>query len=214
MSEFGGFTRKAPAFFAGLAADNSKDYYKANEAIFKDEVLAPMKALAAALPASRQPYKLFRLHRDVRFARDKSPYKLWQGALHQRPGGSMNYFHLGADGLLLAAGMHQMSSAQLARFRQAIADEHSGTTLEAVLARLSRAGQDIEGGLEAPLVRVPRGFDPAHPRAQWLKWKGLMCTRRLGTTKIGPKAKLPEQLEAFWQETDALTSWLDEYVGA
>ncbi len=213
MSAFQGFSRKAPAFFAELAKNNSRDWFKANEASFKAQVLAPMHALVDALPASRQPFRFFRMHRDIRFSADKSPYKLWQGALHHRPGGAIEYFHVDAQGLLAVAGMHQMTPAQIGRLRDAIADAKSGALLEGILAALGRSGTKIEPGLAEPLKRVPRGYDPQHRRAEMLKWKGLMATRRVGVAKIGPKAELVRALVAFWDETEALNGWLDRHVG-
>ncbi len=81
--------------------------------------------------------KSYRIHRDVRFSPDKSPYKLWLGSLHTRPGGSMEYFHLDKSGLMVAAGAYMMDPAQLTRFRAALLDDAAGRKLERVAKALA-----------------------------------------------------------------------------
>jgi uncharacterized protein (DUF2461 family) len=98
------FTAKSTRFFAGLEQDNSKDYWTANKAIFEKEVKEPMAALLDSLPERFQPFKVFRMNRDIRFSPDKSPYKTQHGAAHEIDG-TVYYVHLDARGLMAAAAL-------------------------------------------------------------------------------------------------------------
>src|SRR5713101_3033563 len=125
--------------------------------------------------------KVFRIHRDVRFSKDKSPYKTHIGGYvaidGSRPGPaavSAPYVHLGAEEIFVAAGQYMMDPGQLARFREAVVDERRGEALVAILRKLARAGFTVRS--HDVLQRVPRGLDPDHPRADLLKRKGLIVS--------------------------------------
>lgn len=78
------------SFFEALGANNDKTWFEAHRAEHRADVLEPMQALTAALGPERQPFKLLRLNRDVRFSSDKTPYKTMLGAAHRRPGGALS----------------------------------------------------------------------------------------------------------------------------
>jgi len=103
---FAGFPPEAIGFYEGLRADNSKAYWEANRQVYERAVRGPMQALAAAVDEEFRPLRLFRPYRDVRFSKDKSPYKLQQGAFGEGQGGSVFYVALSAEGLLAACGVH------------------------------------------------------------------------------------------------------------
>ena len=114
------FSAKATGFFAGLERDNSKDYWTANKAVFEKEVREPMVALLDSLPEQWQPFKVFRVNRDIRFSPDKSPYKTQHGAAHEIAG-TVYYVHLDGRGLMAACGAYMMAPDQLDRYRGAVA---------------------------------------------------------------------------------------------
>ena len=89
-----GFSAKATRFFQDLEDDNSREFWPANADIFEREVKQPMTALLESLPEKYQPFRLFRMNRDLRFTKDKSPYKTQQGAISEAEG-SDYYLHLG-----------------------------------------------------------------------------------------------------------------------
>ena len=106
---FEGFGDGAVEFFEGLEADNSKAYWADNLALYREHVRGPMEALLAELEpefaAGFGKGKVFRPHRDVRFSKDKSPYKTHCGAVvEQGRGGGAYYVEVSADGLLVAGG--------------------------------------------------------------------------------------------------------------
>lgn len=132
-----GFGEAAFDFFEGIEADNSKAYWTDHAQTYRLAVKEPMEALIAALEPEFGPGSMFRPHRDVRFSRDKSPYKTHAGALARKHGTTGLYVQLDADGLYAAAGCYQMAPDQLQRFRRAVDDEIAGAGLEHVLAALS-----------------------------------------------------------------------------
>ncbi|MFM9105647.1 MAG: DUF2461 family protein, partial [Chloroflexota bacterium] len=83
---FAGFPPEAVAFYEGLRADNSKRTWEASRHVYERAVRGPMQALAAEVDEAYRPLRLFRPYRDVRFSKDKSPYKLQQGAFGEGEG--------------------------------------------------------------------------------------------------------------------------------
>ena len=135
MNRFGGFPERALIFFEGLEADNSKPYWTDNRAVYERDVRAPMLALLAELEDEFGPGKLFRPYRDVRFSRDKTPYKTNAAATV-----GDYYLSLSADGLFLGGGIYHPAPDQLDRMRRAVADDVQGAALERIVADLGKAG--------------------------------------------------------------------------
>src|SRR5215210_5824662 len=127
---FTGWPAEALDFYEGLAADNSKPYWTAHKATYDDKVHAPMLALLAELEPDFGAGKIFRPYRDVRFSADKSPYKTTIAATLEKGG----YIQLSADGLMTGRGMYWMAPDQLARYREAVAADRTGTELERIIA--------------------------------------------------------------------------------
>ena len=119
---------------------------------------------------------IFRINRDTRFSRDKTPYKthldlfFWEdtGRSRECPG---FFFRLRPAALLFGAGMHRFDGGVLEAYRRAVVADTPGRALEATLARVTRGGGVEIGGKS--YKRVPQGFDPDHPRAELLKHDGL-----------------------------------------
>ena len=111
-----GFRPAATHFFEDLEDQNTREFWLANKEVFDREVREPMAALLDSLPEEYQPFKVFRMNRDVRFSADKSPYKIMHGAAHGIPG-AVHYLHLDASGLMVASGNYMMQSEELERYR-------------------------------------------------------------------------------------------------
>src|SRR4051794_30489889 len=89
---FSGFPAAAATFYEGLAADNSRAYWQAHKDVYAAAVRGPMEDLAEELHAFG-PFHVFRPNRDVRFSKDKTPYKDHVAAYGEREGGSGYYVH-------------------------------------------------------------------------------------------------------------------------
>ena len=204
---FAGIPLAALDFYEDLENDNSKAFWTAHKTIYDESVKAPLEALALELEKRFGAYTFFRPYRDVRFAKDKTPYKTHQGIWF---GESSLYLQVSAAGLFLAAGYWHMTSEQIARYRRSVADDVAGPLLERTVAALARKKLPIGG---EQLTRVPSGFDKDHPRAELLKHKALTTSRDLGAPDWLTTPKAKAEIVKVWTAMAPLPTWLDAHVG-
>jgi uncharacterized protein (TIGR02453 family) len=204
---FRGWPSEALEFYEGLEADNSKTYWTAHKAVYEEQVRAPMEALLAELAPEFGPSKIFRPYRDVRFSADKTPYKTAIAASFEQGG----YVHLSASGLAAGNGMYRMERDQLARYREAVADDRSGAALEEIVARATKDGIEITG--HERMKRTPRGYPADHPRADLLCNKGLIAWKEWPVAAWLGTAAAKKRVVEFLRATGPLTEWLDAHVG-
>ena len=204
---FRGWPAEAIEFFEGLSADNSKSFWQANSALYEQSVKRPMEELLAEIEPEFGRARIFRPYRDVRFSKDKSPYKTNIAAMV----GSEWYVSVSAEGLGVGGGMYRMEPDQLDRYRRAVADDHSGEELLAVVSAVAAAGYEVVPG--APLKTAPKGFPKDHPRVELLRARGIVVWKSwppapwLGTSKA--KSRIAGVLRACMP----LNEWLARYVG-
>ncbi|MGN6610064.1 MAG: DUF2461 domain-containing protein [Jatrophihabitans sp.] len=204
---FTGIPTAALDFYEDLEADNTKAFWTAHKATYDEAVRAPLEALIAELEREFGPAKLFRPYRDVRFSKDKTPYKTHQGAWF---GESSTYLHISAAGLFLAGGYWETSSPQVDRLRRAVADDVAGAELERTLAAVRKKGFEIGGDR---ITRVPSGYPKDHPRADLLTYKSLTASQQLGCPDWLSTAKAKTEITKRWRALAPLTAWLDTHVG-
>jgi uncharacterized protein (TIGR02453 family) len=204
---FAGIPVAALDFYEDLEADNSKAFWTGHKHVYDESVRAPIEALAEALASEFGPPKLFRPYRDVRFSKDKTPYKTHQGVWF---GESSRYLHVSAAGLFVAAGYWDTSSAQVDRLRRGVADDIAGARLERALAGIRRKGFEIGGH---QLTRVPSGHDKDHPRADLLRYKTLTAHREFGSPAWLATKRAQSEITRAWRALAPLVSWLDTHVG-
>jgi len=180
---FSGFDRSAPAFFAELGVEMNKTWFEANKQRYLDQWVAPMTALLEEVgaklartyaPEKLGPPKLFRIYRDTRFAKDKSPYKTHIAAVlpfARARSGLPLYFQVGLEEEDVGAGTYAFEEKRLATWRKLVAADKTGKPLAALVARLRKAGYEVGG--HDDYKRVPKGFAPDHPRAELLKMRGI-----------------------------------------
>jgi uncharacterized protein (TIGR02453 family) len=207
---FRGWPTEALDFYEGLEADNSRAYWTDHAEAYERAVRGPMLALIAAVEPEFGPVKFFRPQRDLRFSADKTPYKTHAGAVTRGEGAHSHYVQISAAGLLVAGGSYRMSKDQLDRYRAAVADERAGRALAKVVEGLLAEGFTLHG---EELKRAPRGFDPAHPRADLLRRKGLAAFRDHGTPDWLGTAECLDAVVTTWRRITPLGEWLGRHVG-
>lgn len=208
-----GFGPEAEQFFAGLEADNSRAYFTGHRDLFDRAVAEPMAALLDSLPARYHPFKTFRMNRDVRFSRDKSPYKTAHAAVHSDRGVD-HYLHVEAGRLLAATGAYLWAPDQLERYRLAVVDDHSGPELERLVAELRRRRSlEVGPGGAEPLKTAPRGYSSDHPRIELLRWKGLIGSRTLTTPRLARMADVRRFVVDTFEMCDDVNGWIAAHVG-
>jgi uncharacterized protein (TIGR02453 family) len=221
MGNFTGFGPKALPFFEALKFHQSREWFEENRGLYETDVLAPMVALiddlTAAFAARKMPLRgdgkrsIFRLNRDVRFSKDKSPYKTAAGAVAEGEGGTRFYVEISSAGLRVAAGYYHLAPDQLERWRAAVADDGSGPALAAAVAEVRDRGLDV--GARESLVRAPRGYPKDHPRIDLLRLKGCHAGRTFPPRRwLATKAAL-DRITGTWREAEPLTRLLDLHVG-
>jgi len=219
---FSGFPPESLKFFRALARHNDRDWFAAHKADHEAHVLVPARAFVVEMgarlrrlspelrvdPRTNGSGSIFRIHRDVRFSKDKSPYKthlgifFWEGERQSGPG---YYFHLEPPRLQLYVGKYVFDKPQLTAWRASVDDSRHGRQLAALLAKAGRA--DCEAGEES-YKRVPAGYPADHPRADLL---------RHGSIWLRADAPVPPELHtrglldwcfARWRAMHPLQVWL------
>jgi uncharacterized protein (TIGR02453 family) len=216
-TEFTGFSPDAIQFLADLAQNNDRAWFQPRKATFDQLLREPMEAMIAALadelaarrvPIVADPKRSpFRIYRDTRFAKDKSPYKThlgatfaWAGSMagveaggghDERAHGNGGYFHLQPGEMYVGGGMWRMDRPVLERFRAAVRDD-----AERVTAALEEPGFVAVWGEVRPhdqLKRFPPGWPHDHPDAAKFLWKDVVFGQRLGDDEV-LSADLPARL--------------------
>ena len=201
-----GFPEEALVFYEGLEADNTKAYWTDHKQVYDRAVRAPLDALLADLAPEFGPAKVFRPYRDVRFSKDKTPYKTHAAAVVEQDGSL--YVQLGADGLFVGGGFWHTERDQVLRLRDAVDDDRSGRQLQSVLDGL--VGWELMG---ERLKRLPKPYSPDHPRADLLLHKSLAAGLRLEPDEWLHTPECRERVAAAWRQVQPLNAWLAQHVG-
>ncbi|MFI6028419.1 DUF2461 domain-containing protein [Amycolatopsis magusensis] len=212
---FTGFGEYAIDFYDGLVVDNSKPYWEDNLRTYREDVRAPMEALLTELEAEFSDGfgkgKVFRPHRDVRFAKDKRPYKTHcGGVIEQGRGGGAYYVEVSSAGLRVGGGCFHLAADQLAKFRRAVDTEPHGPELERLLAKLRKQGWEIQGD---SLKTKPRGYDADHPRIDLLRHRSLYAIRVWEPDDTLHERACLDRVRKAWRQVRAFNEWARDHVG-
>ncbi len=202
---FAGFPVEALDFYDDLEADNTKSFWAAHKHVWERSVRDPLLALTKALAPEFGAAKVFRPYRDVRFAKDKTPYKDHQGAFVGVAPATGWYVELGSPGVRVGAGFYAADGERLGRIRAAVADDRRGSELVRLLAALERRGWERRG---ETLLTAPRGYPADHPRIGMLRHKSLAMTRSYGFEEVIHSPALLDRVRADWRAARPFVEWL------
>ncbi|MEP7175128.1 MAG: TIGR02453 family protein [Gemmatimonadales bacterium] len=230
--EFHGFRPGALAFLRRLARHNSRDWFERHRAVYETEVREPLKALVEEMDVRLariapelvgDPRRsVFRIHRDVRFSADKSPYKTnaacqfyhhdaGRGAGQDAVGaGAGLYFQLADGDCFVAGGIWMPARPSLERIREALADDAEG--LDRIVAATAFRRRFKALDRDAMLTRLPRGYAEGHPAERWLRHKSFTATRPLSADEA-TSVRLPARLERDFAALVPLVRWLNRAIG-
>ncbi|MEJ7833164.1 MAG: DUF2461 domain-containing protein [Nocardioides sp.] len=209
--EFTGFPVAALDFYDDLEVDNTRSFWESHRAVYDGSVKAPMTALCAALARDFGEPKIFRPYRDVRFAKDKTPYKTHQGAFVPTGPSTGWYVEVAARGVRVGAGFYEASGERMAAIRDAMADDKTGPRLKRLLTNLEKGGFEVAG---ERLKTSPRGYDRDHPRIELLRHKQLIVNKSYGFEQVIHTPELLDLVRADWRALKPLVDWLDTPLGA
>ncbi len=230
---FEGFRPEAVTFLAGLAEHNAREWFQPRKAEYERLLKQPLEDLcivleaefrARTIPLHADPGRSpFRIYRDVRFSKDKSPYKTVVSASFSwvpedaEPGsagrshdatvhGSAGYFSFGPGHIFAGGGVWHPDGRWLTAFRRRLVDDYAGfqAVVEAPAFR-SEFGAVSDGG--ESLKRVPPGFPAAHPAAELLRMKNVTFGRRMSDDEAF-NPKLPTLLADVFAAGTPLLGYL------
>ncbi len=221
---FQGFADSSGRFFGELALHNDRDWFQRNRERWERGWLEPMRALRGEVrerlgrtypgEALAEP-KVFRIHRDVRFSKDKSPYKTTIGGMIVvgNAGGGAGvdvpaafYFQVAFEEAFMGAGVYGMGGDALQRHRAALLDGRRGRDLGRIVAGLRRKGFTFAA--QQSTKRVPPGIDPDHPRAELLRLKGLAAMSPPIDRRLLVRRALVDSLAEHARAAAPLVRWL------
>ena len=215
---FRGFPPQALPFFKALAFHQTKEWFEKNRETYEAAVKAPLGDLveeaAGRLAKAKMPIRgdrkssLFRIHRDMRFSKNKDPYKTNAGVAMTRSGAKGDpgvlYFHLSPEGCFFAAGFHSPDPPQLAKLRSAAA--RAPKLFKQMTAKLAAKGLSLSD--EEALKRPPRGFDAIEDPeiGAAIRQKNFICRRPVAEKRIIEPA-LVDDFCAFASDSLPLLKW-------
>ncbi len=234
MHSFRGFPPTSLAFLRALKKNNRREWFEEHRDEFVREISDPMKALIEELDirfAALAPEfvgdpkrSMFRIYRDVRFSKDKSPYKthaaLWiyhrapgRGVGKEIDGGAGFYVHLEPNASLIAAGLWMPPRPSLAKVREHFSEDLAGwkraVTAPAVLKRFGGLVDDEPGIL---LKRLPRGFEEGHPAEKWVRYNSFTMHRSYTDAEI-LSPKLADRAMKDFSLLVPMARWLNRALG-
>ena len=222
MGKFNGFPKDTLKFLRGLEKNNKKDWFEAHRAEYDDYYIEPAKAFVEAIgPKLKKISKslnaepringsIFRINRDVRFSKDKTPYKphvdlwFWEGKDRSWDCSGF-FFRLTPKRLILGGGMHQFGKPSLDKYRKAVVDAKRGAQLQKIVGQMKKAGYDVGG---KSYKKVPRGFPAEHPRADLLLHGGLFASTEVAIPRELHSPKFVAFCEKHFKKMAPVHSWL------
>jgi uncharacterized protein (TIGR02453 family) len=229
---FTGFRPGALTFLRSLARNNKREWFEANRERYETEVKRPLAVLVEEIDArlgeiapemiGNPKRSIFRIYRDVRFSKDKSPYKTNAAAwFYHRDaghavgtqavhGGAGFYFQIAPKDCMVAGGIWMPPGEALKTLRMAIAEDPDALTSILKQPAFKRAFGSLSE--ESVLKRTPRGFDPDHPGAELLRYKSFTVSRPLTDDEI-LSPKLPDIVAKRYATMLPLIRWLNRVLG-
>ena len=226
------FTTASLTFLRGLARNNRRDWFEAHRGDYETAIQGPMRALVEEMDvrlARLAPEivgdpkrSVFRIYRDIRFSKDKSPYKThvacWffhRDASHRvgqesHGGGAGFYFHLQPGRSMDGGGLWMPPREALGKLRDAMAEKPAAFERTVLAPAVRRRFGDLDD--EAVLTRVPRGYAPDHPAARWLRFRSFTMGRMLTDAQV-TGARLPDLLAADFALMLPLVRWINGALG-
>ena len=226
MDEKARFRPALFAFLRDLKRNNDRDWFQANKARYETDVKAPLLAfidefaiplgkISMSFVADPRPVggSMFRIYRDTRFSKDKSPYKTHAAVqFRHRRGKDVHapgfYLHLEPGQVFAGMGMWHPDGPSLAKIRQAIVDEPKAWK-RCISGKAFREKLVLGGD---SLKRPPRGFDPDHPLIEDLKRKDFICSLEF-TEKQACAAGFTGELARSFRAGAPFMRFLTEAVG-
>ena len=219
---FEGFPDSGLAFLRQLATHNEREWFEAHRSAWDEQIIPAMlswcgelcERLRDAMPklvfVPRVGGSVYRLNRDIRFSRDKSPYKthvaalMWEGEgdKHDAPG---VYLHVSPDEVIFGGGLYLFEEGRLDSYRKLLHDAAAAARLQSALEAAKKAGLKPEG---EKLQKPPRGFDAESPFADLARYKGLVVGKSMKPAAWLHRKEALDRSEAAARAYAPLHAWM------
>lgn len=227
MGEHTGFYRETTDFLFDLRENNTKAWFEANRENYEKYLITPARHFVSALGEKlikiapgihaepRVDKSIFRLNRDLRFSRDKKPYKfhlgifLWEG---ERPKLECSgfYFELKPEEFVLGTGVYQFPKPVLQEFRRSVTDEKLGMDLVKAIQAIPQKEMNDFGGEH--YKKIPAGYDPDHFNSDFLKYNGLYTMVRNPVTDLVFSSDFADFCAKTFADAAPLHYWLRDMI--
>lgn len=221
---FEGFPKQGLQFLRKLKRNNNRTWFENHKGEYEELLKLPMQSFIFSLQPHFTAFapefelspkrSIFRIYRDIRFSKDKTPYKTHIAAHFVLRGkekgflGSGYYFHVEPGEVFIGGGIYMPDSGQLKGIRNAIV-QHSEEFLSILGdSKFKRRFGKLEGN---KLQRIPKGYDESHPMAEWLKLKQFF----VGVSLPEPscyKASLVDTIANISKDAAPLVKFLNRAV--
>jgi uncharacterized protein (TIGR02453 family) len=211
-------------FLKALEKNNSKEWFdqnrktyeqaKANYLLFVEGVLAKMKKVDASLIDLEPKQCVFRINRDVRFSKNKAPYKTNMGASFSKGGKKVQcagyYFHLEPGASFIGGGFWMPMAPELNKIRQEI--DYNAADFKKILGHKKFKNNFGSLGETEKLTRPPKGYEADNPMIEWLKLKSFVVMTTVKDDELTDKGltdKVVDHFEAMMPLVDFLNKAID-----
>jgi uncharacterized protein (TIGR02453 family) len=212
---FRGFDKDAIAFLHELTIEMNREWFEANKDRYKRVWVEPLTELldevAGKLAKTYAPAKLtphvFRIYRDTRFSKDKSPYKTHvAGVLRAGAAGSGMYLHIETGEEWVGAGTYFFEDSKLPKWRKLVAADKTGKQIVGIVGKLRKQGYEVGG--HDDYKKVPRPYPADHPRAEFLRMKGLTAAFPQMPKGMLHRAELVDWIVKHAKAVAPMVKWL------
>lgn len=225
---------RALRYLRALARHNEREWFEAHRGEYEQDLLTPLRELVDEMDARLATFapelvgdrrrSVFRIHRDVRFSKDKRPYKTnaacWlfhrdvgrTTGPHDVHAGAGFYYHLQPGRCFVGGGLWMPPSPALRRIREAITEDATGFERPLRTAAFKRLYGQLDEDPGTMLTRLPRGYDDDAPGARWLRYKSFTATHDLTDAEATSPA-LPDRFEAACRALLPFVRWLNGALG-
>ena len=221
------FPQNTVSFLKKLSRNNTREWFEKNRALYNSDFLEPAinfivemgeKLLTLSPNISAIPKidkSIFRIHRDLRFSKNKAPYKtnmglyFWEGP-GKKMEGSGYYFHLEPRGFGAGAGMYMFSKEHLKKYRDVVSTPEKGKELDSIVKKITKKGVYELGGKK--YKKTPRGYDPNSKYADYLLHEGLYSWYEGKDFGELTKKNAVDMIFKKFKEMSALHDWLVQNI--
>lgn len=227
MTGFNGFPRELPRFLSQLEQNNTVAWFQDHQQDYETFVKHPSEEFVVAVGDRLRTFcpginaipkvnkSLFRINRDTRFSKDKSPYKtnlgilFWEGS-GKRMESSGFYFHLEGDLMMVGCGLYVFPKPVMQKFRETLMDKKKGKELQKIIEGLVSDGYGLG---TKHYKKIPPGFSPSSDfEKEYLLYSGLSSHMEFPIPDLLFSSKIVEFTGRHFERMNPLHRWIVKHL--